>query len=127
MPTNPKSTQIQSGEAARRMMEGSYESEKIYHHYSPAHVPRPVAWGSYAADLNMWYYLCDFHEMEDEWPEAKAFVSIIMQIQKASMGKSPNGMYGFHVPTHFANLPSDNTWQTSWETWFAQTMRRGLM
>jgi protein-ribulosamine 3-kinase len=81
------------------MMEGSYESEKIFHHYSPTHVPRPVAWGAYAADPNMWYYICDFHEMED-------------------------GKYGFHVPTHLANLPNDNTWQTSWETWYAQAMRK---
>lgn len=106
------------------MMEGSYESEKIFYHYSPAHVPRPVSWGAYAADANKWFYLSAFHDMVDEMPEAKAFVSMIVQIHKASMGKSPGGAYGFHVATHLANIPNDNTWQTSWEVWFAQAMRR---
>lgn len=84
------------------MLEGSYESDKLLHHYAPAHVPRPVSWVSYAADANMWFFLCEFHDMADEVLEVKAFVSIIVQIHKASMGNSPNGADGFHVPTHLA-------------------------
>ncbi|KAL4799119.1 hypothetical protein BDV19DRAFT_356031 [Aspergillus venezuelensis] len=30
------------------------------------------------------------------------------------MGRSPGGLFGFHVPTHFANVPIDNGWSPSW-------------
>jgi len=112
------------GEDGRRMMEGSFESESIFHHYSPDHVPKPIAWGSYKSKPSTWFYLCEFHDMVDEVPEPSEFVPIIVQIHKASMGNSPGGKYGFQVPTHLANIPNDNTWQTSWEAWFSQAMRK---
>ena len=86
------------------MKEGSYESEKIFHHYAPNHVPEPISWGSYAADSDMYFYLCGFHDMVDEVPAPKTLVPIIAQVQKASMGKSPLGAYGFHLATHLAEI-----------------------
>ena len=62
--------------------------------------------------------------MVDEAPAPKVLVPIITQIHKASMCKSPLGTYGFHITTHLANIPNDNTWQISWEAWFQQAMRR---
>ena len=106
-----------------RMMKGSYESEKNLYHYIPENVPKPISWGSYAADPDMYYYLCRFHNMIDELPLPKALVPIIPQLHTANMDKSPCGTYGFHVTTHLANLPNDNPWQTSWETYFQQAMR----
>jgi protein-ribulosamine 3-kinase len=119
--TFPQST---SGEDGRRMMEGSFESESAFHFYSPDHVPKPIAFGSYDDDPATWFYLCEFRDMMDEVPDPADFVPVIVGIHKASMGKSPNGQYGFHVPTHLANIPNDNTWQGSWEAWFTQAMRQ---
>ena len=113
-----------SSEDGSKMMGGIYESEKALYDYSPDHIPKPMGWGVYAADPNKWFYIAEFHDMIDEVPEAKPFVSIISQIHKASMGKSPTGKFGFHVTTHIAILPNDNTWQSSWEVWFAQAMRK---
>lgn len=115
-----------SSEDGSKMMRGIYEGEKALYDYSPEHIPRPMGWGVYASDANKWFYICEFHDMIDEVPEPKAFVSMISQIHKASMGKSPTGMHGFHVNTHIAILPNDNTWQSSWEVWFAQAMRKML-
>jgi len=106
------------------MMEGSFESESVFHKYSPNHVPNPIAFGSHEDDPATWFYLCEFRNMVDRLPSPVEFVPVIAEIHQASMGKSPNGQYGFHVPTHLANIPNDNTWQTSWEVWFAQAMRR---
>ncbi|KAL4746266.1 hypothetical protein BDW72DRAFT_185231 [Aspergillus terricola var. indicus] len=106
------------------MMEGSFESEAAFYRYSPNHVPKPIAWGSYESDPNMWFYLSAFHDMVDEVPAAEEFVPIIADIHRASAGHSPNGQYGFHVPTHLANIPNDNTWQASWEAWFTQAMKQ---
>lgn len=106
------------------MMQGSYESEKIFHHYAPDYVPEPISWGFYAADPDMYFYLSGFHDMVDQVPAPNVLVPIIAHVHKASMGQSPHGAYGFHVTTHLANIPNDNTWQTSWEAWFQQAMRR---
>ena len=65
------------------------------------------------ADPDMYFYLCGFHHMVDEVPAPKVLVPIIAQIHKASMGKSPLGAHRFHVTTHIADIPNDNTWQTS--------------
>lgn len=67
-------------------------------------------------------YLCDFHDMVDEVPEIDRFVSIVARVHRNSMGKE--NRYGFDVPTHLANIPNDNSWQSSWETFFANLMIR---
>ena len=106
------------------MMEGTYESESILQRYCPDHVPKPITWGNYESNADLWFYLCEFRDMVDEVPDPSEFVPIIVEIHKATMGNSPEGKYGFHVPTHLANIPNDNTWQTSWEVWFTQAMRK---
>jgi len=104
------------------MMEGSFESESAFYKFSPNHVPKPIAFGNYENDPATWFYLSDFHDMMDDMPDPLEFASVISDIHKASKGKSPNGQYGFHVPTHLANIPNNNTWQSSWEVWFTQAM-----
>lgn len=113
----------QSGDLGRRMFDGTFQSESAFATYCPNHVPKPIAFGEYAAEPDTWFYLCDYHDMVDELPDVKALLSIVTKIHKESMGKSPRkGMYGFPVPTHLANIPNDNTWQRSWETWYTQAM-----
>jgi protein-ribulosamine 3-kinase len=106
------------------MMEGSYESEKIFNEYAPKHVPKPIAWGSYKSEPDMWFLLSEFREMVEETPGVKDLVSIIAKIHTDSAGKAPDGKFGFHVPTHLGYIPNNNSWQTSWETWFANAMIR---
>ena len=106
------------------MMEGSFESEKIFNHYAPKHVPRPVAWGSYKTDPDMWFLLSDFREMGEETPDVQDLVSIIVKIHKDSAGRSPDGKFGFHVPTHLGYIANNNSWEDSWEKWFTNAMIR---
>ncbi|KAJ4294364.1 hypothetical protein N0V90_008054 [Kalmusia sp. IMI 367209] len=113
---------VQSGEVGRRMIEGTFQSESTYISYCPNHVPKPIAFGEYAAEPDTWFYLCEYHDMVDKLPEMKSFVAIVAKVHQASMGKSPTQKYGFHVPTHLANVPNDNSWQLSWETWYTQAM-----
>ncbi|KAL4883878.1 Fructosamine/Ketosamine-3-kinase [Aspergillus karnatakaensis] len=64
--------------------------------------------------------------LNNEIPTAKEFVTVIATIHRASAGHSPNTLkpYGFHVPTHLAHIPNDNSWQATWEGFFAQAMKR---
>lgn len=106
------------------MMEGSFESEAIFNQYAPENIPKPVAFGHYKSDPDTWFFLAEFFDMVDEVPEPSHFIPLIVRIHKDSMGKSPEGKYGFHVPTHLANIPNDNRWQDTWEAFFTQLMRK---
>lgn len=113
---------FQSGNLGRNMMKGTYHSECTFYSYLPDNVPKPYAWGSFKSDPSTWFYLCDFHDMREEVPEHRKFVSLVAKVHRESMGKEKQ--YGFDVPTHLANVPNDNTRKSSWEDWFAQAMKQ---
>lgn len=107
-------------------MLGTFASEKAFYEYAPQNIPKPIAWGNYKSNEEMWFYLAEYHEMVDEVPDPQQFVSIIVDIHQKSMGNSPTGNFGFDVPTHLANIPSDNGWEETWEKFFTKAMNRML-
>ncbi|KAL4970381.1 uncharacterized protein BDV14DRAFT_163122 [Aspergillus stella-maris] len=48
------------------------------------------------------------------FPARRIGASAVAAIHLKSIGKSPSGLFGFHVPTHLANVPIDNKWSPSW-------------
>ncbi|KAI1853099.1 hypothetical protein JX265_011380 [Neoarthrinium moseri] len=110
------------GNRGREMMEGTFESERLVHSFLPNHVPKPLAWGTYKTKPNMNFYMCDFVEMTDDLPDVAKFGAALAQLHLNSMGKSPTGKYGFHVPTHLAFVPNDNSWTDTWTEWFSNAM-----
>ncbi|KAL8746736.1 MAG: hypothetical protein Q9190_001294 [Brigantiaea leucoxantha] len=114
--------QYQIGKLGRKISQGAFESERLFHEYLPEHVPKPHAWGGYKSEPDTWFYLCDYHAMIDKVPEPDRFVSIVARVHRDSMGREDR--YGFDVPTYLANIPNDNSWKSSWETFFTNLMRR---
>ena len=108
------------------MMLGTFESENVLHSFAPTSVPKPIAWGTYKSEPDSHFYMCDFHDMTDDLPDIRKFCAIVAKIHRDSMGKSPNGKYGFHVTTHLAYVENDNTWRDSWEEWYVAAMKRML-
>ncbi len=107
-------------------MHGTFESEKTLHSIVPDNVPEPIAWGTYKSLPDTHFYICAFHDMLDDLPDIRRLGALVAKVHKGSIGKSPYGKYGFHVATHLANIPNDNTWCDTWEEWFANAMRRML-
>jgi fructosamine-3-kinase len=105
------------------MMKGSYEAEQQLHAFIPDHVPRPVAYGTHNTDSETHFYICEFIEMHDQLPTAKDWAATVSQLHLKSMGKSPTGQFGFNVSTHLANVPMENSWNSSWQAFWAQQMR----
>jgi hypothetical protein len=66
--------QTEHGESGRRMMSGSFESEKLLYEYAPKHVPKPLAWGHYQADEEMWFFLSEFREMVEDTVDVRDLV-----------------------------------------------------
>lgn len=101
-------SQVQTGGAYRNMMRGTFVSESLFHQYIPSCVPESLAWGSYVSKPDRWFYLCAFHGFKNNIPSVDPIVSIVVQFHNSTQGKSPTGQFGFQVPTHLGNMPTNN-------------------
>ncbi|KAL8855330.1 MAG: hypothetical protein Q9178_008019 [Gyalolechia marmorata] len=72
------------------------------------------------------FYMCDFYSMTDDLPDISKLCAVVARIHLDTMGKSPNGQYGFHVTTHLAYVDNNNSWSYSWEQWYARALKRML-
>jgi len=105
------------------MMKGAFESESALYSFIPEHVPKPVAYGSYQERADTHFYIAEFADMTDDHPNATAYADVFATLHTRSMGRSPGGKFGFHIDTHLADIPQDNTWNSSWERFWDQTFR----
>ncbi|KAJ5622909.1 hypothetical protein N7490_011514 [Penicillium lividum] len=112
-----------TGEAGEGMVKGTFEAEHALYTFLPSRVPKPIAYGKYASRPNTHFYLCEFVEMSDEIPSPQDWAAAVSELHLNSMGKSPTKQFGLHVPTHLANIPINNTWNSSWSVFWAQQMR----
>ena len=83
--------------------------------------PIPIAWGTYTADSDIHFYLCSFHDMTDDVPEIQALAAKMAELHKK--GLSPNGKYGFSVPTYQCKWPQPVEWMESWEEFFLVSLK----
>ncbi|KAI0143658.1 Fructosamine kinase-domain-containing protein [Xylariaceae sp. FL1272] len=105
------------------MMKGGFEAEKALHEFVPEFVPRPIAYGTYKTQPDTHFYISEFVEMLDEVPSACGWASAVAALHKRSMGRGPTAQFGFPTTTHLANVPVDNSWNPSWEKFWAQQMK----
>lgn len=106
------------------MLIGEFESMKEIHKQMPEFVPKPIAWGSYASAPDTHFILMEYKEMILDIPDPEKFTARLSSLHQKST--SPNGMFGFHVTTYAGNLPQYTEWESSWEIFFAKSMRQAL-
>ena len=105
------------------MFSGEFLSMRTIQKVLPEFVPEPIAWGTYASDADIHFFLCSFHDMiTDELPKMKPFCANIAALHRNST--SPTGKFGFSVCTFYGNFPQDNTWTDTWEEFFVQNITR---
>ena len=102
------------------MVSGEYVSMRSLHDTLPTLTPLPVAWGTYAADANVHFFLCGFVDMTDDLPDVQQLGAALAELHKR--GVSPNGKYGFSVPTLQGTVPQYTDWCDSWEEFFANSI-----
>ena len=103
-------------------MEGEYESMKVVHAVTPDFAPKPFHWGTFKSNPDLHFYLCAFHDLDNELPEIKRFCASLAQLHQDSV--SPSGQFGFHVTTYNGNIPQDIRWTDTWEECFVNGTRR---
>ena len=135
---------VAEGENGRGMIRGEFEGVSLLYFMTPDFAPRPHAWGTYQGLPQFHFFLCDFQwvyhpatstcfsradsvhsDMTEELPEIESFTSAVARLHKASLPFSP-GKYGFSVSTHIGFIAQDNSWCSTWEDFFRQSMVRML-
>lgn len=107
------------------MLLGEFESGKLLYGLAPDACPMPIGYGTYKSDKDSHFYLCAFHDMNDELPDVEEFCAKLAQMHKDSIAMgSPDGKYGFHVTTFQGNMPQDLAWCDTWEESFVRGLKR---
>lgn len=89
---------------------------KVIYHVIPSFAPKPIAWGTYKSNPDIHFFLCDFHDMDNELPDVNKFAENLAKLHQESV--SPNQKFGFHVTTYNGNIPQDVRWTETWEECF---------
>ena len=113
--------QVIQHETGKAMVTGEFVSMSSLHDAVPYLTPLPVAYGTYATDSNVHFFLCGFVEMADELPDVQGLAASLADLHATTV--SPNGKYGFHVPTLQGTIPQYTQWTDTWEEFFANSLR----
>lgn len=103
-------------------MYGELESAKAIYAVSPDFCPRPLAAGQFLDYDDAYFFICEFIPMRTPHPEGgppsdiQRFCKSVAKLHHD--GRSPNGMFGFHVTTCNGWIPQLNNWERSWTTFF---------
>lgn len=110
-------------ERAQSLVGGEFHSFQAISEVVEGVIPTPYKWGNYVVDGRPFYFfLNDFHDMDlDAAPEPGPFVSKVAEIHEN--GTSPNGMFGYSVPTVIGRLERTVTWEKSWEKSFTHQLQ----
>lgn len=92
------------------------------HQATPDFVPVPIAVGTYASDTDVHFFLCSFVDMTDEAAEVDTLPAKLAELHMKAV--SPNGRYGFTIPTNQGALQQPNPWTDSWEKFFSDMLQR---
>ncbi|KIX99884.1 uncharacterized protein Z520_04520 [Fonsecaea multimorphosa CBS 102226] len=111
---------ITKTDAGKINLHGEYESISAIARATPDLVPEPVAVGTYATDSDVHFYLARFVDMTDDIPDAESLPAKVAEMHLK--GVSPNGKYGFPVPTNMGACTQQNEWTSSWEKSFTTLM-----
>jgi protein-ribulosamine 3-kinase len=104
------------------MVSGEFASMKSLHDTVQYLTPIPIAWGTYAADPNIHFFLCEFVDMTEDIPDPQALGIGLAELH--TKGLSPNGKYGFSVPTLQGTIPQYTEWTDSWEEFFTRSTKK---
>lgn len=102
-------------------MNGEYVSMTRLHEIMPELTPKPLSWGTYESDNNIHFFLCSFHDLDDQLCSLETFPELVAELH--TRGISPNGKFGFPIATYQGRLPQDPTETDTWEECFANNAK----
>lgn len=115
--------QCATGQGARALAEGEFHSASAINALVPRFVPKAAGWGEYHnGESQVYFFIGDFHDMDlSAAPEPVHFTSQIAELHRR--GTSPNGMFGFPVPTVCGKMERTVIWEKSWAKSFTHQLK----
>ncbi|KAM0324102.1 hypothetical protein ACHAQA_008292 [Verticillium albo-atrum] len=115
---------VATGEVGLGMLRGKFHGATEIYKYITTGIPRPVSWGTYRANPETHFYLCDFIEMAEEISDVRKFCAMLAKLHHDSMvsDDAPDA-FGFHVVTYGGKMWQDVTWCELWEDSFRRQMQ----
>ncbi|KAH9887456.1 Fructosamine kinase-domain-containing protein [Xylariomycetidae sp. FL2044] len=113
-----KATDYRSGMV---MYRSEFESLKAMHEALPGICPSPIGWGHYASNPSVNFLLCHFLDISNESADPDLLPPRIAELHHRA--RSPDSLYGWHVPMAGGQLPIMVAKSASWEDFFARYMR----
>ncbi|KAI4209155.1 MAG: hypothetical protein LQ351_007871 [Letrouitia transgressa] len=114
---------VVKGPSARALVEGEFHSATAIDAVISPLVPKAAGWGEYlSGESQIYFFLGDYHDMDFSIaPEPVQFTSQIAELHKK--GVSPNGMFGFPVPTVCGIMERTVVWEKSWAKSFGHQLQ----
>ncbi|KAL2036369.1 hypothetical protein N7G274_010916 [Stereocaulon virgatum] len=112
---------VSQGDTGWGMMLGEYTSMASLWKTLPKFVPTPIGYGTYASNPDIHFFLCELINMTDDIPEIQPFTETLAELH--TKGISPNGKYGFEVPTYKGTIPQYTEWHDTWEEAFHHSLK----
>jgi len=111
-----------TGEGSQALVEGEYESACAINKIVPGLVPRATGWGKYLdGSTQVYFFLGNHHDMD--LVPAPEPASLVERVAKMHIeGKSPTGMFGFHVPTVCGKFVRTTKWEKTWAACFTNLL-----
>jgi|SRR5947207_4845285 len=105
-----------------RINNSNQESLREISRAVPGLCPTPIGYGPLSSSSG-YFFLCTFHNLSSSTnPKAQA-----AELAKLHSYTSPNGKYGFHVPTCCGSTKMPNDWESSWTQFFAKYRLRAIL
>ncbi|KAG8529000.1 uncharacterized protein KY384_006689 [Bacidia gigantensis] len=104
---------VAKGDVGLAMVSGEYVSMSELHKTIPDATPAPIGWGTSIISASL---------LTAGSLDIQAFTAKVAELH--TKGVSPNGKYGFAVPTFMGQMPQYITWTDSWEEFFTITVQR---
>lgn len=103
-------------------MNGEFQSANDIDNACPGLVPKAIGWGKYInGDATVFFFLGDFHDMDlSTAPEPAGFAAKIAEMHSST---SPNGLFGYSVPTVIGIMERTVDWETSWAKSFTNQLQ----
>jgi hypothetical protein len=81
------------------MLNGEFELETALYSILLSFVSRLIAWGTYAFDLNIYFFLCAFYQMSNGIPEISKFCARLADLhQRAYLYHRRKEILAFTLP-----------------------------
>lgn len=112
------------GETGRQLVRGEHAAITLINDLIPGMAPKALAWGKYSfTPPETFFFIEDFRDMDLGLPDPRRLAQRLVQLHSQV---SPNGKFGFHVPTFDGIAPHPDGWETSWRVSFTRLLRKSV-